>query len=316
MNLVKHKDIFLKPEMWEGATCPYTQEEMDWYNENLKGKYAYALNWRWVVPFDQMTLAEFVAASKANNPYDADPQFDYCEIEKYADYQDTEATDRANSINKYLALNKFSSDTDITLEEVKNFRTWLATTVKEIKDEGDMVNGEKLMLEYYANGMYDQTVNALSIFSAMSPQYSIVSTQSCGCANNGMGNLLGTTGTVCDPLAMYRKGIYDLMVSLWSTHNYWIDLESDDFLIEFKRYIDAVISYNLPLFVTDWTTVFADCTCANSSDALQNAGILAMRNLSQALQYMIDDDVTGHKNFIDNALRVFASQYYERMQWI
>ena len=106
------------------------------------------------------------------------------------------------------------------------------------------------------------------------------------------------------------------MVSLWSTHNYWIDLESDDFLIEFKRYIDAIISYNLPLFVTDWTTVFADCTCANSSDALQAAGIAAMRNLSQALQYMIDGEVTGHKNFIDNALRVIASQYYERMQWI
>ena len=203
-----------------------------------------------------------------------------------------------------------------TLEEVKNFRTWLAKTILAIKDDGDMVNGEKIMLKYYAGGMYDQTVNALSIFSTISPQYSVVATQSCGCLNSGSLSALGTTGAVCDPLSIYRRGIYDLMVSLWSTHNYWIDLESDDFLIEFKRYIDAIISYNLPLFVTDWTTVFADCTCANSSDALQAAGIAAMRNLSQALQYMIDGEVTGHKNFIDNALRVIASQYYERMQWI
>lgn len=312
MNLIKHKDTYLKPELWTGGLCPYTQEEMDWYNENLKGKYAYALNWEWVVPFDQLTLSEFVNYSQSNSP----GAVEHCDIDKYSAFVDQESTDRANSINKYLALNKFSSDTDITLDEIKNFRTWLATTINAIKDEGDMVNGEKIMLEYYAGGMYDQTVNALSIFSSVAPQYSVVATQSCGCVGGGLGNLSGTTGAVCDPLATYRKGIYDLMVSLWSTHNYWIELESEDFLIEFKKYIDCIVSYNLPLFISDWTTVFADCTCANSSDALQTAGVTSMRNLSQALQYMIDGEVTGHKNFIDNALRVFASQYYERMQWI
>lgn len=312
MNIVKHKDIYLKPEMWTGGVCPYTQEDMDWYNENLKGKYAYALNWKWVVPFGQMTLSEFVSYSALDTPGNKE----YCDISKYESFIDQEATDRTNSISKYVALNKFSSDTDITLDEIKNFRTWLASTIKAIKDEADMVNGEKIMLEYYAGGMYDQTVNSLSIFSSVSPQMSVVTAQSCGCASGSANQLLGTTGAVCDPLSIYRKGIYDLMVSLWSKHDYWIDLESEDFLIEFKRYIDGVVSYNLPLFITDWTTVFADCTCANSSDALQNAGILAMRNLSQALQYMIDGEITSHKNFIDNALRVFASQYYERMQWI
>ena len=311
MNIVKHKDTYIKSEMWEEGSCPYTQEEMDWYNENLKGKYAYALNWKWGVPFGQMTVSEFVEYSAEDSPGEKD----HCDISKYSDFIDNEATDHSNSISKYVALNKFSSDTDITIDEVKNFRTWLASTLAEIKDESDMVAGEKIMLDYYAGGMYDQTVNALSIFSSVSPQYSVIQTQSCGCASAST-SILGTTGSVCDPVATYRRGIYDLMVSLWSTHNYWVSLESSDFLAEFKRYIDGVVSYNLPLFVNDWTTVFADCTCANNSDALQKAGIMAMRNLSQALQYMIDGEITGHKNFIDAALRVFASQYYERMQWM
>lgn len=314
MNLIKFIDIYLKPDMWEGTTCPYTQEEMDWFNENLKGKYAYALNWRWVVPFEQLTLSEFVEKSVLNSPEGIS---EYCTVEKYSDYKDTEMTERSNSIDKYIALNQFSSDSDITIEEVKNFRTWLATTLRAIKDEEDMVTGEKIMLDYYANGMYDQTVNALSIFSKQaSAQYGVVGVQSCGCIGSANTSLLDISAPVCDPLSIYRRGIYELMVSLWSEYKYWVDLESDDFLVEFKKYIDAVISYNLPLFVSDWTTVFADCTCLNSSDSLQAAGLTAMRNLSQALQYMIDGDIQGHKNFINAALRTFASQYYEKMQWI
>lgn len=306
MNIVKFKDIYLKD------LPQYTQEEMDWFNQNLKGKYAYALNWSWVIPFTEMTIPEFVENSRMNTP---EPFVNYPYI-KFEDFVDVEFTDKANSIAKYEALNKFSGNTELTLEDVKKFRTWLASTILAIKDEESMVRGEKQMLEYYANGMYDTTIDNLSIFSVVEPQYSTIMSSTCGCAKTVSSGSLLSVGTTCDPLAMYRKGIYDLMVNLWSSHTYWIDLESDDFLSEFKRYIDAIISYNMPLYIVDWTNVFADCTCLNGDDALQLAGINAMKNLSQALQYMIDGETKGHKNFIDSALRVFASQYYERMYWL
>lgn len=306
MNIVKFKDIYLK------ELPQYSQEEMDWFNDNLKGKYAYALNWNWVIPFSAMTVSEFVENSRSNTP----DGFDNYPYSKFEEFVDLEFTEKANSIDKYVALNKFSGKTELTIEDVKKFRTWLASTLLAIKDEESMERGEKPMLEYYANNMYDTTVENLSIFSVIEPQYSTIMSSTCGCVKTGSIGSISKIGAVCDPLAMYRRGIYDLMVKLWSDHNYWIDLESDDFLTEFKRYIDAVISYNMPLYIVDWTNVFADCTCLNQDDALQMAGIKAMSNLSQALQYMIDGETKGHKNFIDSALRVFASQYYERMYWL
>jgi hypothetical protein len=306
MNIVKFKDIYLKDLQ------QFTQDEMDWFNDNLKGKYAYALNWNWVIPFSAMTVSEFVENSRLNTP----DGFDNYPYDKFEEFVDLEFTEKANSIDKYVALNKFSGKTELTIEDVKKFRTWLASTLLAIKDEESMDRGEKPMLEYYANNMYDTTVENLSIFSVIEPQYSTIMSSTCGCVKTGSIGSISAIGAVCDPLAMYRRGIYDLMVKLWSDHHYWIDLESDDFLTEFKRYIDAVISYNMPLYIVDWTNVFADCTCLNQDDALQMAGIKAMSNLSQALQYMIDGETNGHKNFIDSALRVFASQYYERMYWL
>jgi hypothetical protein len=313
MNIVKFRDIYLTPDIWElsGETCPYTNEDMDWFNENLKGKYAYALNWKWVVPFSEMNVTEFVEHSRMDSPGESSN----CEWSKFEEYIDQEFTEKANSIEKYAALNKYSSGTEITLDDAKKFRTWLAETLLSIKDEESMERGEKQMLQYYAGGMYDSTIDSLSMFSAVDTQFSTVATSTCGCSSVNSGSLL-TVGSTCDPIAIYRRGVYDLMVRLWSDHHYWVDLESDDFLAEFKLYIDAIVSFNLPLYIVDWTNVFTDCTCANSSDALQSAGIGALKNLSRSLQYIIDGDIKGHKNFIDSSFRVFASQYYERMYWI
>ena len=306
MNLVKFKDIYLTTEK-----CGATQEEIDWFNENLKGKYAYALNWNWVVPFSQMTVSDFVEHSRLNSTGTAE----FCDWALFEEFVDHEFTEKANSIDKYIALNEYSSGSEITLEDAKRFRTWLAESLLKLKYEGPMERGESQMLSYYANNMYDSTIESLSIFSTVDTQYSVIGSSTCGCSKTTSGSLL-TVGSTCDPISIYRKGIYDLMVKLWSDHHYWIDLESDDFLSEFKRYIDAIIRFNLPLYIVDWTNVFTDCTCMNSSDALQSAGIGALTNLSKSLQYMIDGDIKGHKNFIDSSLRVFASQYYERMYWL
>ena len=306
MNLIKFKDIFLE------TSETVSEEEAQWFNSHLKGKYAYALNWQWIVPFDGMTVSEFVEASKANTPGEVENY----PISVFQDYVDVEFTDKANSIDKYVYLNQFSSDSDITLEDLKKFRTWLAESILSIKDPDRFVQGESTMLEYYKNHMYDSTIESLSIFAQVTTTGGVVASQSCGCLGKANTGLLGISTTVCDPVGIYRKGIYDLMVNLWSHNEYWTDLESDDFLVEFKKYVDGIIQYNLPLFTTDWTTVFADCTCVNSNDSLQAAGLAAMRALSQALQYLIDGDTTGHKNFIDSAFRVFASQYYERMEWV
>jgi hypothetical protein len=303
MNIVKFKDIYLTQENADQLT----EDEMILFNKWFKGRYAYVVNWTWCVPFDVMTEAEYVLVSERN------------EIGEYVNLLyssvlnlvDQSTTSRINSVELYKNLNKFVSDDEITLDELKNFRNWMAENLLEIRT--NLLSGEFEMLSYYKEDMFDQVIKSLSLFTTNTqPTVTYVNQKSCNCMTSNIKSNMTITNQ-CDAVSEYRRGIYNRMVELFSDYTYWIEL--DGFIAEFKRYIDGIISYNLPLYTSQYVNVFDDCTCASQTDALQQRGIRAMKNLSQALQYIIVNDVTGHKNFINTSLNVFASEYYEMMKW-
>lgn len=303
MNIVKFKDIYLTQENADQLT----EDEMLLFNKWFKGRYAYVVNWTWCVPFEVMTEAEYVFVSGQN------------EIGEYVNLLyssilnlvDQSATSRINSVELYKNLNKFVSDDEITLDELKNFRNWMAENLLELRT--NLLSGEFETLSYYKDDMFDQVIKSLSLFTTNTqPTVTYVNQKSCNCMTSNIKSNMTITNQ-CDAVSEYRRGIYNRMVELFSDYTYWNKL--DGFIAEFKRYIDGIISYNLPLYTSQYVNVFDDCTCASQTDALQQRGIRAMKNLSQALQYIIDNDVTGHKNFINTSLNVFASEYYEMMKW-
>lgn len=375
MNIVKFRDIYL-----ESHDSGLTNQDIDNFNTNLRGKYAYVVNWKWVVPMSEMSEKEYIKASildssqgtdipkdiiwypvtdssqdtdtpnnliwfpVSDSSQDTDTMnnliwfpvldssqdtdtmkpigtdvpknlipFKAIELYKISDFVDYSETETVNDVSRYLKLNEFVSDNDITIDEAKKFRQYLAEQLLAIKYE--FAKGEMQMLNYYKDNMYDSVVDSLTIFTENNQvQLSYIGKKSCDCLTTK--NLQGqvVVNGQCDPINEYRKGVYIKMVELFSDYNYWIDLGG--LCIDFKKYIDAIIKYNLPLFISSNINVFDDCTCASRTDSLQERGINAMKNLSSALQYIINSDVDGHKNFINEALSVFASQYYERMYWI
>lgn len=337
MNIVKFKDIYLTQENADYLT----ENEIYLFNKWFKGRYAYVVNWKWCVPIDIMTESEFIIASIVDdsdiNTFDVDentsleledindmtndlsiPEFlstRYRIVIQYSKLQaelvDKSTTSRINSSELYKNLNKFVSDENITLDELKNFRSWLAENILNIKV--DFAMGENELLTYYKDDMFDQVIKSLSLFASNSlPTVTYVNQKSCNCLTSNIKSNMMITNQ-CDAVSEYRRGIYNRMVELFSDYTYWIELGG--FIAEFKRYIDGIISYNLPLYTSQYVNVFDDCTCASQTDALQQRGIRAMKNLSQSLQYIIDNDVAGHKNFINTSLNVFASEYYEMMKW-
>ena len=350
MNIVKFKDIYLTQENADYLT----ENEIYLFNKWFKGRYAYVVNWKWCVPIDIMTESEFIIASIVDdsdmngcncNDYYWDV-IDTFDLEEYtmlewedisdttndpsipeflstryriviqysklqAEMVDKSTTSRINSSDLYKNLNKFVSDENITLDELKNFRSWLAENILNIKP--DFKISEVEMLSYYKDDMFDQVIKSLSLFTTNNqPTVTYVNQKSCNCMTSNIKSNMTITNQ-CDAVSEYRRGIYNRMVELFSDYTYWIELGG--FIAEFKRYIDGIISYNLPLYTSQYVNVFDDCTCASQTDALQQRGIRAMKNLSQALQYIIDNDVAGHKNFINTSLNVFASEYYEMMKW-
>lgn len=297
MNIVKFHDTHI--------------ENDDTFNGYFKGKYCYAPHMTWAVPFDNLTESEYT-----NLEVDGDISIvsTYINISDYAEFIDEEATERANSVAKYVSFNNFVPDTDISLDDLKLFRRWLASTLLEM-DKDIKSYDEKItqMLTYYQMDMYDDVVKQLSNFRIVDNKIVFTNMSTCNCTPVIGAQL--STESICDPIAQYRQAIYEFMVQTFSNIDFWKDLDVE-FLQEFKAYIEGIIGYNLPLYISDYVSEFADCSCVNVANTAQELLQRILKNLATSLQYMIDNQVDGHKNFIADSLREWSSKLYEKMQWV
>lgn len=305
MNVVKLKDI-IKPGD-------------DFFNKYLKGKYAWWVHMRYIIPFDRMGVHGYIACEEnINDLYKPPYKTEYRDVynEDMWQYVDQKATDDANNINIYKLNNSFATDDDITSDEVKQFRTWLATELLKFdqNNRGEQMNElytstQTMVLEYYKNNMYDDVIHRLNMVSHSS-QYQNVTSSPCGCGSSSDLTALYTT-SVCDPIESYRSGIRKEMVDMFSNIDFWLQF-TNKFLSLFKKYIDNIINMNLVLRKTDDpSNVFADCTCMQDTDN----DLSLLQALSKSLQYIIENKVPGHKNYIADTLYKWSNLLYENMLW-
>lgn len=233
-----------------------------------------------------------------------------------ADLVDIVETERINSVYKYEEYNKFSpTESDLTLDEVKMFRTWLASTLYTV------LNGEEEysvleMLNYYKNEMYDDTIKHLEHFSTKVTDLLSTPTQhTCSCQNMTTLLTLENSGVMCDSIAAYRKAIYNKMVETFSSISFWTEREKV-LIEEIKKYIDYIIKKNLPLVSSRYASVLYDCSCLTDANSSQERMMNMLKELSKAFGYIIDEKVTGNKNMIGNSLNNWAVYLYEQMRWI
>jgi hypothetical protein len=347
MNIIKLKDSILTTDLG------YTQTEVDLFNNYLKGKYAWWIGMKYVVPMrdEQETKTEEKLEETYN--YDTDTKapglgvagYIACEqdinnllgdssvwhtdyIDSYAhvnflgSFADMAGTDTANNITLFCTQNKYVTDPDITLDELKKFRTWLATQLLAFNPTDA---NEKHVLEYYKSLLFDDVCKWLNVFNSTDYTYdSGISTSTCGCHGlSNLSSLYSTSVSVCDALDIYRKNIYALMVELFSDMDYWIDKRdrSSLFISEFKKYIDNILTVGLELTIEDSTNIegtsmakYTNCNCAAITK--DERGTLILQRLSVTLGYLIDNDLEGHKNFIASAFSDWATYLYEHMYWV
>lgn len=230
------------------------------------------------------------------------------------DLIDIAETERINSTDKWEEYNKFSpSESDLTLDEVRLFRTWLADTLYTVlQHEADYKTLE--MLNYYKKEMYDDTIKHLENFYVNPTSVLSVPTQhTCACQANSA--TFDLSVTACDSIASYRKALYNTMVEVFSSISFWTEREKV-LLEEIKKYIDYIIVRNLPLVTSKYQSVLYDCSCMGDANYAQEYAMTMMKNLSKAFGYMIEEKLTDHKNMIGEALNNWATYLYEHMRWI
>jgi hypothetical protein len=308
MNIIKFRDIILDER---NNTYSLSEDKVELFNNKLRGRYAYAVNFVHIIPLEDITQKQYYEISVDESKLDG---ITYIELIDVKDFIDIEETEKSNSVVNFIEANKFTLDDDITLDEIKRFRTWLAETLLSILVEPEEQTKE--MLEYYANEMYDDTIKHLTHFAQYGDAPTVINFSSCNCATN-KNVVTQNQGTLysCDPIAVYRKGVYDKMVDVFSSIDFWKNL-STDFLTEFKRYIDGIIKLNLPLYTSPYVSDLFDCSCLSDHNSLQIKMLGYLQSLSTALGYLKEGDLYSHKNMISDSLLKWSSHLYEKMRWI
>lgn len=297
MNVIKFKDEIIPGN--------------ELFNNHFRGKYCYAVRMSRAVTFESLNDTQYTVAELTDTLPEGSIDIPLAD---YSDYIDYETTTKINSIAKYVSYNNYIPDSDITIEDLKVFRCWLADSLLNLdQDIKEFDEKTKEMLWYYKKNMYDDVVKQLTNFQSKDNLAEVKFTPTSACACTHTLDMTGVTST-CDPVAVYKKSIYEFMVLTFSQIDFWTDFDKD-FLAEFKAYVDGIIGYNLPLYSVDYITDFVDCSCVNTGDALQQLLMSVLKNLSKSLEYIINDSVEGHKNFIATSFKQWAERLYEKMYW-
>ena len=316
MNIIKLKDIIMPNE------CRHA----NFFNKNLKGKYAYWVQMRYIFPLESLNFKQYIQFEQLDfedflseemlphiDLYDED-----CNMFNFAqDYVDQDTTESINNINEYLIANEYVVDYNVDINTLKKFRTWLANEIlllnSNVNGEYSNILSENVihMLEFYKNDMYDDVVKKLAIFGVENG-FSIENTSSnnCSCCNstNSLLNNLSLP-TVCKPIEIYTKNLHNLMVQTFENVNFWSELNID-FLKLFKLYIDNIIKAGF-VFSNNENVLYVNCNCGDNN----KNNITILQNLSVSLEYIINNDINNHKNFIYDSLHNWAEKLYDKMYW-
>jgi hypothetical protein len=317
MNIVKLKDILMP------SKCSFA----DFFNSKLKGKYAYWIQMRYIFPIESLDYKDYIQYEQLD-PIDflktsilphIDLYSEECCMYRFSEkYIDHEETSLANDISEFEIANNYVTESNIDITMLRNFRSWLAGEILKLNTYVDGTYSDKLtseqihMLEYYKNDMYNDVVKHLSIFGKDNA-FLIDNTKSeCGCCSTNISGLynIGLNGLSCDALNVYIKNIHTFMVKTFEDVDFWSKLNKS-FLILFKLYIDNIIKTGLTVNTSNDNNLYLNCNCNKSTDI----STPILKNLSDALEYIIDDKITNHSNFIHDALYNWAEHLYDKMSW-
>ena len=296
MNIVKFKDIRL------GGETSATQTLYDGiYNEKLKNQYKAVVNWKWIVELD---FDKYMEYSEKNIKPD-----DSIDLEKYIEYVDWTETEKANSVSIFVEKNKFTPDSDITIEELKNFRTWLASIINKIFITED---DERVMLSYYENNMYDDVIRKLALVDSGIKLYNETTSTGCSCCNNSYDIIYAYGYDDCDPISVYSSNIYNIMVKYFSDLNYWIGKKN--ICGDIQKYLENIVKMDFTLVRSNRVDSYSDCTCV-VDNSQQDAYKTILKRLAKVFGWIYNDEITGHKNEASIVLGIWAKELYENMQW-
>jgi len=322
MNIIKFTDSVI--------------EGREWYNSHLRGKYAYWVHCKYVVPLDSILQSIYISLEEETDEnivlYLNTEGIEVITSDDDWVSIDRTATEAVNSIDIYRVANAFVAKDNIPLDDLKKFRTWLATNLLNyINAFKNMPEYAKYwdenvahVLQYYVDGMLDDTVKWLNKFGGMSVNITNPSMTACGCeagSGSNLSSLYGEKVITCDTVSIYKENIKQYMIQIFSNVSLWEDINTVDnkFLPEIIKYLNGIITENLPLVqsISTLSDTFS-CKCLSTSGAGQIQAQAALQNVIGVFDLIINQSsstTSTPKISMSSILSIWASSLYENMEW-
>lgn len=316
MNLIKLKDV-LRPG-----------DEI--FNTHLKGKYAYWIQMHYIVPFEFLSTQEYIALEQDISLLLDQKKKPATERIPYYDTQsgdilawiDADETDRLNNLGWYQRANLFVTDSDLTLDELKKFRSWLPAQLLEFDQDSNGVQTYTLYskplteaLRYYSNGMTDyasQKISEMDALGSNAPWARIENQRCCQTQTYEWGGTSEPSST----LEQYHQYNKKILITNLSRIEFWTQFPVE-FLSLVRKYISNIRRAQLHLgtnYKENLEPAFA--FRKNLSEQTETyAGALVLDSLIDALDLLIDSEIDGHRNQITKALNDWLTDVYELMIW-
>jgi hypothetical protein len=311
MNLIKFRDIIADSSL----------EDAEFFNERLRGKYAFWIRCQYIIALEDITVEEAVAFEVDIRDM-VDSGVHYIDLHEgnghwiYTDgYIDDTGTDKVNSVDEYLKYNE-SVPRDITLDDLKDFRTWLADNLLVFKSE--LTDNERHVLLYYKNGMTDDTIKWLTEFggNVTSNYSSPIHESPCGCGGaTDVSSLYKNSLVVCDPISIYKNSIHTMMVNMFSDIDFWTDINEiliTNIIIRLRGIIDAGLPISTDTLIAPDTFT---CKCTSDPNIVYKSAVAILEELINSFNYILNEDTSGHKNTIQSSLNKWSDELYEAMEW-
>lgn len=102
------------------------------------------------------------------------------------------------------------------------------------------------------------------------------------------------------------------MVETFSNVDYWMD--QVEICVEMKKYLEGILKMGLPLG-SRIIDPLAICECNTIDSDSQIRYRKMIEALIQSLSYIIEDKVTGNRNYVATSFSNWATYLYENMYW-
>lgn len=274
------------------------------FNLLLKGRYAYWIRMKYVIPLEDLSLTDYIQAEREGIDENLMVYTNIWKSDDLCDFIDYPETEKANSTRNYEKYNQHQGNLapHLTQDSIKNAYIFFLDTIlqglKDASSDGKVSPLLERAIQFFKNKGNDDILTVLyqlQILPDLPSSSTQISSSTCGCSNPYGDLNIPNSLKSYNLINIYTEGLKNVLLRAIQNPDFWIMSLEEQTTLEVKEYVDSMIRLDLDITGTNF-----------KKDA---------KDFSQALEYIAEQNLVGHKNFIRDSIFKFV-KYIPQLYWV